>query len=496
MKKYIPMVLFSSVFLVGIVLSARVGVTWDEPDNIFAGGLYVTFFREGFNPHAFDGFWDQRSYFRTAISTQNPTISHYPPVPNYVGSLFTILAQKVGFGLNGRQIIILFHWATVLFLGLLVVSVYRFGLFFGLSPSMSAFAAVSAYLYPTIFGHGLTNLKDTAQVALFTLSLYYLVRNNLRIGAAVWGLAMATKFNAVYVPIIWGIYAVRKVQGIKKIIGVVCLGLVTAIVVWPYLWFDPVARIVEVTRYFATVGQGYANYWNGHMYTVGIGHGLWWYPWQALFLASPPVLLVLGAIGAIRVIREKERKKKLLLFWFCIPLLRAVLPSAAFYDGIRHFMEVIPALMLLAGIGLASLKGKFQYIAAVFVLTYLVVIDIQYFPYSTGYYNMFAGNPNINFDRDIEGLAVYEGLSYIRGVTKNASVWIPVASHTGWNYADDNIRIVNTKDAAAYMIVINKRSHILKDPDLKTFPTVSGFVPAHVILRGDAIFGWVYKKLE
>jgi len=485
--------LFCLVFCVGVVLSPRSGVSWDEPDNIFAGGIFVTFFKEGFRPHAFDGFWQQRSYFRDRIFTLDPTLSHYPPLANYVGSLFTLVSEQFGYGKSGPQIIVLFHVATALFFALLVAHVYNIAILMELTPITALFVALATYLYPTMFGHGLTNLKDTAQAAMFTWAMYFLVRGSLVRGAVVWGLALATKFNAVYVPIIWGIWKIRSIRGIKKLLVILVVGFATAFLVWPYLWFNTIAHVGEVVTYFTTVGQGYHVYWYGHLYTVGERSTLWWYPWMSILTMTPPILLLLGGIGAMKLLREKDKKRKLLLLWFFVPMARTILPYAAFYDGLRHFMEVIPAMMLLCGVGVEAISRRLYPVILGGIVGYLILINVSYFPYSTGYVNMFVSNPNINLDRDIEGLSVKEGIDWLHQAYGDVSVWIPISSHTGWVYVrGGRDQIVRDVSGASFIIVVNKASHLRVTDYISTL--VSGCTLVHEIRRGTAVFGWVYKK--
>lgn len=544
-KRHTSLVIFFVILIIGVFLAPHAGVTWDEPDNIFDGGVYVTFFREGLNPHAFDGFWDEKSYFRTAVVTINPTISHYPPVPNYVGSAIALISQKFGFGNKGWQIIINFHWATVLFLALLAATVYRFAILLGISPAMSLFAAIATYLYPAIFGHGLTDLKDTAQVSLFTLSLYYLVRGSVGAkrgvkdictGAGIWGLAMATKFNAVYVPIVWGIWVIIldmpfvkkfrsafsfrppahadipkekvKLDKISSLMArvhvaemflIVIVGLAAMYLVWPYLWFDPIGRFREVIMYFMTIGQGYSVVWNGVLYVVGVGKSLWWYPWASFLVTTPLTILALVFAGLGALVTVIKRKPVLLILpiWILVPFIRTISPWAAFYDEFRHFMEVIPACIIVAALALDWISKRWSKVALVLALgtlVHLLLINITYFPYSTGYYNMFAGNANVNFDRDIEGLSVKEGIDFAHGAYGHIRVFVPIAGHLSWYYLLPQDVYVIDPAAADTVVLMNKASHQIDTQYEQFEASKSQFTLAHTIKRGDAIFGWVYRR--
>ena len=479
----IPFLLFCIVFALGILLVPTIGPAWDEPDNIVAGGQYANFFQKGFEANILTQTDQEASIFGKMIYSQAPTIARYPPIPNYVGTLFALSS-----GANtSSEIIIAFHIATVLFFALLVAFVYNMGRLLGLSLWASLFAALVTFLYPTLFGHGLTNIKDTAQVALFTIALYYLAKKHIVMGAAIWGLALATKFNAVYIPIIWMISNFSFAR--KKLFFFLPIGLLVTFVVWPYLWYDPLPRIGEIISYFTTVGQGYKIYWDGVLYEVGVGKILWWYPWAHLLFATPLPLVILWVFGLKSAIQNP--RLRLLVLWFTIPLLRAFFPHAAFYDGMRHFMEILPAGALIAAVGLEQLKSPIRWVVFAGVVSHLMFINITYFPYSTGYLNILAQNPNERFDRDIEALSVKEAVDYLHKRYGAIALWAHIGGHLSWHYLTPPDRYAYPQDADS-IILVNKSSHIRQGgPGLPIGPE---FALDHVISRGEAVFAWIYRR--
>ncbi|OGG11932.1 hypothetical protein A2Z00_03880 [Candidatus Gottesmanbacteria bacterium RBG_13_45_10] len=517
---FISWILFSLVVLVGIFTIPSIGPAWDEPDNIFSGGQYLNFFRSGLDPAVLTKWDKTASYFADRIFTQDATTPRYPPIPNFVGTVLVLVGEIMRYASTPQHIIIVFHLATVFFLALLVATVYRFGRLLGLPVWASILAAIATFLYPTLFGHGLSYLKDTTQVSLFTLSMYYLARATITkkqkylvIGAIIWGLGLATKFNAIYVPIIWVIWNIilillgqKKKKQLRTLISWVLLlgllGMVTAIAVWPYLWFHPIVHIREVIQYFTTVGEGYRVFWDGAMYQVGVGVSLWWYPWANLIFATPLILLIAvvggfaGVFGHLTRMNDVGKIRLLLVIWIVLPLLRAVLPSAAFYDGIRHFMEVLPPFILLGVIGITSMTFKRLKFAPCLIggilLCHLIFIDITYFPYSTGYLNILAQNPNERFDRDIEALSVKEGVEYLHKKYGTIYVWVPVGGHLSWYYLTGNDVYVYNPDAADSIILVNKPSHV-SNTDLGALIRDT-YVLDYEVRRGDTIFAWVYRK--
>lgn len=488
-EKFLPWLLFLLVFFVGMFLVPGVAPAWDEPDNIFSGGQYAKFFQQGFRPEILTSRDKTSSLFSKTIYTQEPAIARYPPIPNYVGVVLSFIQKSD----TSQEIIDSFHVSTVLFFALLVTFVYKMGRLINLSWSTSLFSALLTFLYPTLFGHGLTNIKDTAQVALFTVTLYYLVKKRVVAGGIFWGLALATKFNAIYVPIIWTVWMFPYAR--KKLLIVVLIGLFVAIAVWPYLWFDTIDRIVEVISYFSTVGQGYKIFWDGVLYEVGVGKTLWWYPWANLLKTTPIPLLVLWFAGFVHVLRNPKFRP--LAFWFTVPLVRAFFPHAAFYDGVRHFLEILPAGALIIAIGFAQLV-KFvklntleKITLASLLLGHLLFINATYFPYSTGYYNILAKNPNQRFDRDIEALSIKEAVEYLHKKYGAINLWCLIGGHISWYYLTSQDHYTYPQDADS-IILVNKSSHIRQWE--QQFPMSSEFSLDHVISRGDAVFAWIYRR--
>ena len=61
------------------------------------------------------------------------------------------------------------------------------------------------------------------------------------------------------------------------------------------------------------------------------------------------MLLFLGiglAVVVLRAVRRSEGVWRLLLVWMLIPILRLSIPSGLNFDGIRHFLEFLPAAAL------------------------------------------------------------------------------------------------------------------------------------------------------
>jgi len=159
-------------------------------------------------------------------------------------------------------------------------------------------------------------------------------------------------------------------------------------------------------------------------------------------------------------------------------------------------MEVLPPLFLLAAFGLSRISGKGIRVAciilAMVILGHLAFIDATYFPYSSGYFNLFAGNPNVRFDRDIEALSVHEAVAYVHAVYGRVRIWVPIGGHLSWYYlTSDDLYVYSAPDADT-IVLVNKSSHFSQKDFAATIADTYHLV--HTIFRGDAIFAWIYRK--
>lgn len=235
------------------------------------------------------------------------------------------------------------------------------------------------------------------------------------------------------------------------------------------------------------------------MYRSDSGQVHWWYFFGFFLYQTPLPVLVLIAIGVVdSLISIKKHPERMILFiWIAVPLLRIFVPNAALYDGLRHFMEILPSMVLFAAFGLTAMqKVGFRLLTSVIgfiAVVQLLFISVTYFPYSTGYYNALGKDPNKNFDRDIEALSIKEGIDYLHKRYGPIRAWVPIGAHLSWYYLTvPGDKYVYSADDADSIVLVNKSTHIRQD---EFTPLVApDFVIDHLISRGDAIFGWVYRR--
>jgi hypothetical protein len=94
------------------------------------------------------------------------------------------------------------------------------------------------------------------------------------------------------------------------------------------------------------------------MLAYGVGGRTTWttYPFRCLLFLTPPILLLAAfpfPFFALKWRHEELATWSLLVLWLGAVVFRVAMPHSNFFDGTRHFMEYIPALCAIAGVGAA-----------------------------------------------------------------------------------------------------------------------------------------------
>ncbi|MEK7800866.1 MAG: glycosyltransferase family 39 protein, partial [Pseudomonadota bacterium] len=345
-RRTIALALFGILFTIGVLTRSPSMVTWDEPENYYVGRVYLNTLTGGDMPQALP--------FRSETHWER-----YPPFAITIASMSSRVLSET---LHITNPIDAHHIAVIGFAALGAVATYGIAVELGLTVSVAVIAAVVVFFSPIYFGHAHTNPKDIPQAAMFTLAVYAgLVAFRKKTYTAyicaglVWGCALATKLNALFVPIILCLWFFLKnhthtpgvwVKCARQAVLYGCSGLITLLILWPWLASDPVKHVGQIVQYIGEVGRGLPVLFFGHLYHGGIDVP-WWYAPTMVLMQTPPVVLVLVAIGMLG-----SKKRVLPLVWFIVVFARYLDPHTIIYNGVRHVMEVFGAVALLAGMGL------------------------------------------------------------------------------------------------------------------------------------------------
>ncbi len=432
------MLLYALLFVVaGLFTLPLYGFTWDEGvGDVFFGERYFHFWTT-LNPAYLDfertDLDVHQRPFNVYSSTYRDKPNEFLPTGNTVSGM---TMEIFGYDLQWLDPVDAFHFGKVLLSALLLVALYLFT-----APRLGKLTAALAVLilstYPRFWGDMHFNPLDIPAAIFFALTLFAFYRwtehpawRRAALVGIVFGLALGSKGTAHFIPVVLFLgffpwhsmpHILRPaIDHLRKYLGhyvlMLALAPIVFFVIWPYFYADPIGRLQTYYNFILTEGyaRGATN-WN-------------WDPLVQAITTMPEtelVLLMVGIGGAVwGWLKHQSRLLQLLLAWLAVPLLRASLPGAANFDGIRHFEEFVPAACLLAAYGatmLIQLASRFTFrTAAAAAVALLIVVNIgaieaRYFGYEYIYYNSLVGGLS-GMQRLVPDTTDYWGSTYRQGV--------------------------------------------------------------------------------
>lgn len=312
---------------------------------------------------------------------------------------------------------------------------------------------------PRFFAHSFNNLRDAPEACLYGLASLATYLAITRGRLAWWGVAgMATAFAfaqktpALFVPVQMGMFLILAWLWDKRHgrpadllpwrgICVAALTFVVAyFVVSPPIWRDPIGQMGVYFHHVFAIGNWFTSDMGtllGPEVPVWDLHG----PLHVL-LTTPPIVLVLGLLGAVAP-GVDGKLRLFLLLWTLVPIARVSAPGMRDFDGVRHFLEFLPPLAILAAIGLERLlrlaraEHRLVRVAAVgaAVAPGLVVTAATH-PNGICYYNGLIGGlggaakAGILDATDYWGNSYWQGLDWLNeNAEPEAGLIVPVAEH-------------------------------------------------------------------
>lgn len=456
MRRYAaPVGLAVLLLLLGFPALDCYNVTWDEAlGDFFFGERYLSFFATldvAYLDFESDPYPAQRTPDLSVSPFRDRPWEYYPAANLLAAASCALLYRALGL-LDPFDA---FH-ASNLGLGAILVAVLYVWMRRRFDPLAAFVACVFLMTAPRLVAHLFANIKDFPEMVFFTLALFAFESAWRRgsvpglLGAGlVWGLALGTKANALFLPPIVAVVVLfaRRPEAWRgrasalwsSLAGAGLLGGGLAFLLWPYLWPAPVERIGLHLEYiglrlFATRGESVAA------------------PLEALLLTTPLPFLLLALAGTYRCllrIRQREAHDLLALAWVAVVLGRLHLPNAVNFDGVRHFLELFPALAVLAGHGTSWTSRRIatqlpartgRWIASLFLVLVLLpgaVATVRIHPLQLAYWSSLAGGLEGARARGLPQAGDYWGTSYRLGMewlnrhaAPHSALAVPVLQHT------------------------------------------------------------------
>jgi hypothetical protein len=414
--RLLPVGVFVVAALLSIATIPHYGLVWDEPPYFraaeFQNRWVKDLWKNLFRPELADTLRDETI---TRAWRNDPLQVPHPPLSRLLSGLTQTLTARILHPFAGYRLapaLCFALLATLLFVWVNAVFDRATGLF----------AAAAAALTPNLFGYAHFAVTDMPLATLWLLTSYAFVRGlatwrwSVVLGI-VWGLALATKFPAVLIPIpliVWAHLFHRRDLG-NNVVAMLFLSPVVMIAVQPHLWHRPFLRVVE----FLHEGVSRA-YRPETSFPVFFNHALhrsedlpWHYSLLMTAVSIPETYLLLAGAGLLLLRRRHPRQEFLVL---CVTtsaliLVLGALPGAVLHDVNRLMLPALPFVLGLAAGGFFFLKERLPGlllsrprlagIAAVrtkavvvlfAVCLALPVLDLlTYHPFELSYFNRLVG---------------------------------------------------------------------------------------------------------
>jgi 4-amino-4-deoxy-L-arabinose transferase-like glycosyltransferase len=229
------------------------------------------------------------------------------------------------------------------------------------------------------------------------------------------------------------------------------LAFAMAAALWPRLLVEPVAALAD------SLAQTRSFPWKGTVFFRGQNVSALELPRAYLpvwLWLSTPIAVLLGLLGlavfGLRgAARELRRRVALVAFALGFPLVFAVATRATLYDGIRHFLFVLPPLAALAALGwgaaharLARAGGARRWIAPALlalVLAEPLVWCVRSFPLTYPYFSPLAGGlarASHAYESEYYGLSLRSAAEWLvreRAATRAPEATLVVGSNAPWH---------------------------------------------------------------
>jgi 4-amino-4-deoxy-L-arabinose transferase-like glycosyltransferase len=397
----VAIILSILVFILLFVTNPDVGLTWDEPAYIAAAESYMGWYEQAFTqpPEAFQG---------RSLATAWQVNNEHPPLDKIWSGFVWNLTRNFTDDLTAHRL------GNMLLVALLAGLLYL--LIRDAYGQAAGLAAVAALLtMPRFFFHAhLAALDVPAAVSVFIVTFVFwktLDRPHWAWGllwGLTWGLALATKINAIFVPITLGLWWLIFRRDLRTMVRLIVMG-VTAIpvfiAVWPWLYMDTVERLKAYILFVTS------EHWEIGQYYLGEFHmpPPWHFGFVMIWAVIPLGLTVLYFTGIFRAGTAKRDSALggLLFLSALTPIIAISTGKSMVYDNERLLMVSFPFLAGLAGAGfgwLVSGWGKLSArwnkpilsrigVAVLVILAFVpqLITMVRLYPHYLSYYGESVG---------------------------------------------------------------------------------------------------------
>lgn len=334
------------VFILLLSTVKDIGLTWDEPAYIAASESYMNWFEQ---VAAQPGRIADGEFLEFAWKVN----SEHPPLDKIWSGLVWSITRNFSDDLSAHRV------GNMLLVALMAGLLYV--LIQGAYGQAAGFGAVAALLsMPRFFFHAhLAALDVPAAVSVFFVTFVFwktLEKGHWAWGLVLgvcWGLALATKINAVFIPVTLGLWWLIFRRDGRTFVRLVLMGVTAVpvfVAVWPWLYTQTFEHLKAYILFVTTEHWQIGQYYLGQFYMPPP----WHFGFVMMWAVLPLSLIILFGVGVARARKGKQDQGLgwLLFLSALTPILAISSGKSMVYDNERLMMAAFPFVAGLAGAGL------------------------------------------------------------------------------------------------------------------------------------------------
>jgi len=514
-------ILLAANILVGLFVFRDYGLSWDEPlfyDYADALG-YVYSPSEWFSGH----FDVDNSYGASGDDHKTR------------GPAYLFLAREPVYLLEalGSDSASAWHLVNFLFFQLGVYFLYRLSIRW-MKPSAALAASAFFAWQPLLWGHAFINPKDPpflvfflgsvclgfemvdsiAQVAVHDGVEGKKLNRMILLAACFLGITTSIRVLGPLAGLIVFIYFITRILqeqdlrvAVKPWFMFAAYGLIAIIIMfitWPYLWESPISRVIEVLKLMSDNPTTLSVLFAGDVYRAGELPRRYLPFMLATTLTVPVWILFIGGIfiSYWKLITEHSLIKTnklttltLTLLWFILLVAYVLIRRPSMYDGLRHFLFILPPIFIFTGFAfeflLEHIATSWLRAGIVFILLLPGLTGIfKLHPYEYTYYNSLIGGTSRafrNYETDYWLTCYKESVEELEeSLTEPFELYVHREAYIAAYYANQNTLVHELRGAVDQVrsgdyVLVNTRTN----EDRRVFKDAE---PVLQIGRGDAVF--------
>lgn len=417
------------------------GISWDE--QVFAeyGELTLRYFESGFEDRRCNQLENNRYYgalFEGFCAFIYESIGHSKYEIRHLLSALTALVTLLGVFVIGRL------------LG---------------GPTTGVLAALLLALLPRFYGHAFINSKDIPFACAFTWSIFAIARilahRRLTWGSVVLagitiGLATSVRPGGGLLLFFFGLagacyfVAAESLAGrlelgsapplkvCVKVVAIMAIAWTVMVLFWPWAHENPFLNPIKAYDYATRFPYRYPIRFEGLDYKSHVLPS--YYMAKSFAITTPLPFLAMLAVGLVvsvkrwidRPASQHGHTLVLVLLWVGFPLAYLLVKQTNVYDGIRHFMFLVPGFSVLAAAGGMALirlarAGRIRVAVSIVVVALSctpIFSLIKLHPYQYTYFNELVGGldgAQGNYETEYWVTSFKEAMKWVRADSRRYS---------------------------------------------------------------------------